>query len=125
MRLRDGDAGQQVGEPRPFQTQVMRLASQVRKGMLTIHVQPLQLFFFIDYLAVTEGCLIQGRAFPPCPPMPGTQAGRARPRGLALWPEHVSMLLSRIWASLSQRPRGTTVSHLSFSFLLCRSTTGP
>ena len=47
MRLRDGDAEQQVGEPRPFQTQVMHLASEVRKGMLVIHVQPLQLFFLL------------------------------------------------------------------------------
>ena len=47
MRLRDGDAEQQVGELRPFQTQVMHLASEVRKGMLVIHVQPLQLFFLL------------------------------------------------------------------------------
>ena len=81
-------------------------------------------FFFINYLAVTEGCLTQERAFLPHPPLPRSQAGRARPWGLALWPVHVSMLLSPLWASLSQGPLGITFPHLSISFPLCRSTTG-
>ena len=99
-----------VGEPQPFQPQVLHLAREVRKEMLTTHMFSLCKFFFYCLFSSDRRMPDPGESsasLPPCPSMPGTQAGRAR---------------SRAWHSGPYMcPCFFQARHLCHKFLICPS----